>query len=140
ASFMRLLAPIPRETVNDQTRAGELVFAAIGCPACHVPTLQTGVSTNRLYHLKPVPLFSDLLLHDIGTGDGIRQAAAEPGEIRTPALWGLRMRRPYRHDGSASTIEDAIRRHAREADLARRGFDRLGDEDRRLLLTFLRSL
>ena len=58
-----------------------------------------------------VPLFSDLLLHDIGTGDDIPQAPALPEEIRTPALWGLRFRRPLLHDGSAATIEEAIARH-----------------------------
>ena len=59
-----------------------------------------------------MPLFSDLLLHDIGTGDGIRQGSGCAEEIRTPALWGLRLRRPLLHDGSAATIEDAILRHA----------------------------
>ena len=85
------------------------------------------------------PLFSDLLLHDIGTGDGIRQGAAEPNEIRTPALWGLRFRRPLLHDGTA-TVEGAILRHAREAELARAGFERLSDADRAALLAFLGSL
>ena len=63
-----------------------------------------------MFNHKVVPLFSDLLLHDVGTGDGIRQEAAEPQEFRTPALWGLRLRRPLLHDGSAATIEDAIAR------------------------------
>jgi CxxC motif-containing protein (DUF1111 family) len=105
-----------------------------------VPALQTGPSANPIFHRRMVPLYSDLLLHDVGTGDGIRQAAAEPNEIRTPALWGLRFRRPLLHDGSAGTAEDAIRRHAEEAVLARRGFDRLNDADRAALLAFLRSL
>jgi CxxC motif-containing protein (DUF1111 family) len=87
-----------------------------------------------------VPLFSDLLLHDIGTGDGIRQAAADGAEIRTPALWGLRFRRPLLHDGSAATAGDAILRHAGEAELARRGYERLPPEEREQLLAFLRSL
>jgi CxxC motif-containing protein (DUF1111 family) len=68
------------------------------------------------------------------------QEAAEANEIRTPALWGLRLRRPLLHDGSAATPEDAIRRHAGEAELARRGFEQLSDVDRAALLTFLRSL
>ena len=84
--------------------------------------------------------YSDFLLHDIGTGDGIRQGAAEPEEIRTPALWGLRLRRPLLHDGSAATIEDAIRRHHNEAELAQRGFDQLSPADRAALSAFLRSL
>jgi CxxC motif-containing protein (DUF1111 family) len=140
ASFMRFLAPAGRAVVNDETAAGEQVFAAIGCAACHAPTLATGPSANPLFDRKPVPLFSDLLLHDVATGDGIVQGAAEGGEIRTPALWGLRLRRPLLHDGSAGTIEDAIGRHRGEAELARRGFERLGDRDRALLLSFLQSL
>ena len=105
-----------------------------------MPALTTGPNANPLFHRKSVPLFSDLLLHDIGTGDGIQQAAAGPEEIRTPALWGLRLRRPFLHDGSAFTIEDAIQRHQREAELARRGFAQLSADDRQRLLAFLRSL
>jgi CxxC motif-containing protein (DUF1111 family) len=140
ASFMRLLAPAARGGVDDEVRAGEQVFTAIGCAACHVPALQTGASANPVFHRKVVPLFSDLLLHDVGTGDGIRQGIAEPNEIRTPALWGLRLRRPLLHDGSAATAEEAIRRHGVEAELARRGFERLSDADRAALRAFLRSL
>ena len=105
-----------------------------------MPSLTTGPNSNPLFNRRAVPLFSDLLLHDIGTGDGIEQDAAAPGEIRTPALWGLRFRRPLLHDGSAATIEEAIRRHAGEADLSRRGVERLPDADLAALLAFLRSL
>jgi CxxC motif-containing protein (DUF1111 family) len=100
----------------------------------------TGPSSNPLFDRKAVALFSDLLLHDVGTGDGIVQGPAEADEIRTPALWGLRLRRPLLHDGSAATTEEAVRRHAGEAELARRGFERLSDADRAALLAFLRSL
>jgi CxxC motif-containing protein (DUF1111 family) len=72
--------------------------------------------------------------------DGIRQGAAEPSEIRTPALWGLRFRRPLLHDGSAATIAESIERHGGEADLAKRGFMALQPAERERLLTFLRSL
>jgi CxxC motif-containing protein (DUF1111 family) len=140
ASFMRFLAPIPRADQDDVTRAGEKVFGAIGCATCHVPALTTGANANPLFHRKVVPLFSDLLLHDVATGDGIRQASAEPDEIRTPALWGLRFRRPMLHDGSAATIGDAILRHGGEAELAREGFTRLSDADRSALIRFLNSL
>ena len=140
ASFMRFLAPIPRGPVDDLVRAGELTFEAIGCSACHVPVLETGPSGDPVFHRRPVPLYSDLLLHDIGTGDGIPQAAAGPAEIRTPALWGLRFRRPLLHDGSAATVEEAIARHLAEAEVARRGFDELSAVDRAALLAFLGSL
>jgi CxxC motif-containing protein (DUF1111 family) len=140
ASFMRFLGPVGRDGSSELTRAGEQAFAAIGCATCHHPVLMTGPSSNPLFDRKPVALFSDLLLHDVGTGDGIVQGPAEEEEIRTPALWGLRLRRPLLHDGTAATAEDAVRRHAGEADLARRGFEQLSDSDRAALLAFLRSL
>ena len=139
-SFMRFLGPVAREGSTETTRAGEQVFAAVGCAACHRPALSTGPSSNPLFDRKAVALFSDLLLHDVGTGDGIVQGPADADEIRTPALWGLRLRRPLLHDGSAATAEEAIRRHANEAELARRGFDQANDADRAALLAFLRSL
>jgi CxxC motif-containing protein (DUF1111 family) len=139
-AFMKFLAPIARGPVDEEVRAGERVFSAIGCATCHVPVLTTAPSPNPLFDRRPVPLFSDLLLHDIGTGDGIAQASAHPAEIRTPALWGLRVRRPLLHDGSAATIAEAIERHRNEAALARRGYGALGEGDRRRLLAFLGSL
>jgi CxxC motif-containing protein (DUF1111 family) len=139
-SFMRLLAPVPRGAVDAATQEGERLFAAIGCTGCHVPVLETGPHPQPQFNRRRVELFSDLLLHDIGTGDGIRQGAAEANEIRTPALWGLRLRRPLLHDGSAVTIAEAIARHAGEAALAQRGYRQLTPAEREQLLRFLRSL
>jgi len=139
-SFMRFLAPVARGPVDAIVRDGERIFDGIGCARCHVPALTTGPSVNPLFNRKTVALFSDLLLHDIGTGDGIQQGAAAPEEIRTPALWGLRLRRPSLHAGSIATIEGAILRHQGEAELARRGFLQLSPDDRQHLLAFLRSL
>lgn len=140
ASFMKFLAPVPRLPADDAVRSGEEAFNALGCASCHVPSLPTGPSASPVFHRRPVALFSDLLLHDIGTGDGIRQGTAEPPEFRTPALWGLRFRRPLLHDGSAATIEDAILRHQNEAERARVEFQRLGGDRRAALLWFLSSL
>ena len=140
ASFMKFLAPLGRGTVDEAARSGEQVFGAIGCAACHTPSLTTGPSSNPLFDKRAVPLFSDLLLHDIGTGDGIEQASGTADEIRTPALWGVRFRRPLLHDGSAAGIEEAIRRHAGEAELARRGFEQTNTSDRAALIAFLKSL
>jgi CxxC motif-containing protein (DUF1111 family) len=139
-AFMKFLAPAARATVTEIVRDGERIFQGIGCAACHVPALVTGPNANPLFNRQNVPLFSDLLLHDIGTGDGIQQATATIEEIRTPALWGLRLRRPLMHDGSAATVESAIGQHRNEAELARRGFDQLSAEDRKRLLAFLHSL
>lgn len=139
-SFMRLLAPPARGAVTERARRGRQVFDSIGCTACHVPALATGPSLNPLFDRRPVPLFSDLLLHDVGTGDGIAQAAAMPNEIRTPALWGLRHRRPLLHDGSAATILEALVRHAGEAQAARDGLLGLSGAELAALMSFLESL
>src|SRR6185436_7471379 len=138
--FLRFLAPPTRGPITDEALRGERLFQEVGCSSCHVPLLMTGPDRNPALDRKPVRLYSDLLLHDIGTGDGIEQAAAKGEEIRTPSLWGLRLRRPLLHDGSASTIEQAIERHSREGELARRGFSQLRETDRALLMAFLRSL
>ena len=141
ASFMRFLAPVARGPLDAAVAVeANRLFSAVGCASCHTPTLPTGPSSNPLFNRRPVALFSDLLLHDVGTGDGIQQASAEPNELRTPALWGLRFRRPLLHDGSAATIDAAVRRHAGEARLAREGYERLSDADRTSLLAFLNSL
>jgi CxxC motif-containing protein (DUF1111 family) len=140
ASFMKFLAPVARGPIDETARNGERVFGAMGCAACHTPALTTGPSSNPLFNRVAVPLFSDLLLHDVGTGDGIQQESGAPEEIRTPALWGLRFRRPLLHDGSAATIEDAISRHGGEASLANRSYYEGTAADRAALLAFLRSL
>ncbi|MGE0703817.1 MAG: di-heme oxidoredictase family protein [Vicinamibacterales bacterium] len=139
-SFMKFLAPVARGPIDASAAAGARVFSAIGCAACHVPVLATAPDSHPLFDRREVALFSDLLLHDIGTGDGIVQASATEHEIRTPALWGLRLRRPLLHDGSAVTIEEAIERHGNEASTSQRGFKALGEIDRAQLLDSLRSL
>ena len=139
-AFMKFLAPAGRGAVGEIERDGERLFIAIGCATCHTPALSTGPSANPLFNRVTAPLFSDLLLHDVGTGDGIAQGAALPEEIRTPALWGLRLRRPLLHDGRAATIEDAVRGHRGEAELALQGFTKLSPDEQARVLSFLRSL
>lgn len=139
-NFMRLLAPLGRGLEDDQTRSGETLFQSFGCASCHTPVLLTGGHSNPLFDRKPVRLYSDLLLHDVGTGDGIPQAAAQANEIRTPALWGLRFRKPLLHDGSVATPDQAIRRHGGEARTVAERYIAASVGERAALLAFLRSL
>ncbi|MGH6958978.1 MAG: di-heme oxidoredictase family protein, partial [Dongiaceae bacterium] len=140
ANFMRMLGPPPRGERTSLSAAGELIFEQIGCAACHVPEMTTGQAVQAVLSRKPVPLFSDLLLHDIGAGDGLPQDDASGDEFRTTPLWGLRVRAPLMHDGRAATILDAIRMHERQAGASRRRFEALSDVDRAALLEFLRTL
>ena len=139
-NFMRFLAPIERGRIDDSVRTGEDIVRVAGCSSCHTPSLMTAPSQNPVFDRKVVPLYSDLLLHDVGTGDGIEQAEAAANEIRTPALWGLRFRRPLLHDGSAATIEDAIMRHGAEATSVINRYNDLSKGDKTHLMNFLKSL
>jgi CxxC motif-containing protein (DUF1111 family) len=139
-AFMKFLAPVGRAAESGETARGEALFQAIGCANCHVPVLMTGQSRNPVFDRKAAALYSDLLLHDVGTGDGIAQDDAAPNELRTPALWGLRFRRPLLHDGSAATIEQAVLRHGNEAAMAIENYRQLAAGKREALLAFLGSL
>ena len=91
ADFMRLLAPPTRLATTPQAAVGESLFAQVGCAACHTPGMRTGPSHIAELDRKTVNLYSDLLLHDMGSlNDGIAQANATPREMKTPPLWGLR--------------------------------------------------
>ena len=138
--FMRFLAPVPRGPITLQVQRGEKVFSEIGCASCHVPKMMTGRNSVAALSNKPVNLFSDLLLHDIGTGDGIKQGLATGNDFRTAPLWGLSRRGRFMHDASSNKIEDAIQRHRVESQNARDGFVGLPQSDHDALLAFLGSL
>ena len=108
-------------------QAGQGMFDSIGCNVCHVESITTAPSgtviDGGMYTVpdalgnKIIHPFSDFLLHDVGTGDGIYQAGPTDtvNKLRTAPLWGLGTRSRYMHDLKSQTLEDAIRRHAGEA-------------------------
>ena len=141
AAFMRFLAPPPQSPMTTSANSGQTLFKQIGCATCHTPVMQTGKNSVEALDRKPVRLFSDLLLHDMGTlGDGIAQETATTREMRTAPLWGLRASAPYLHDGRAATVETAIRAHDGEARGVRERFLRLSPRQRQQLLDFLNSI
>jgi CxxC motif-containing protein (DUF1111 family) len=140
-NFMRFLAPPPRGgPITSQAQRGEQVFSQVGCASCHVPTMMTGPNSVAALSNKPVNLFSDLLLHDVGTGDGIEQGQAKGNDFRTAPLWGLSRRNQFMHDGRTNNIQDAILRHDAEAKNACNRFLGLTQSDHDALLAFLDSL
>ncbi|EDY22447.1 protein of unknown function DUF1111 [Chthoniobacter flavus Ellin428] len=141
ADYMRFLAPPALPRVNSEVQLGLNLFMRVGCAECHVPTLFTGPNTVRALDRKPVNLFSDLLLHDMGSlNDGIAQADALANEMKTAPLWGLRHRAPYLHDGRAPTLFLAITGHDGEAAPARDRFNKLPSSQQKQLVDFLNSL
>jgi len=114
--------------------AGARLFDAAGCVKCHVPSLR-GIHGD-------VPLYSDLLLHDMGSAldDKIVQVQATGAEWRTTPLIGIRLRDRYLHDGRATRLRDAVLEHGGEAEIVRRRFFELGEDEQQAVYEFVGSL
>jgi len=231
--FMRSTKVPPRDdtaAAEPDAIEGEKLFRdnnKTGCAICHVPEWTTmGVHTPVAGNFpndevpaalgsKTIHPFSDFLLHDVGTGDGIVQTqhaqlpptnARDPSKIerldeqkllektpieqhtqlrtrleeplreaqilpllsvpgnirqiqgvpqriltrrlvdtatmiRTAPLWGLRVRPQLLHDGTALTIDEAIRRHGGQAEKVKLNYVYvLTQQERDQLLAFLKSL
>jgi CxxC motif-containing protein (DUF1111 family) len=228
-AFMRATNQPPQAHNLDGAKVarGSTVFNNIQCAVCHRPQWTTGPASTDLGDTTLSPAiagrsfnpYSDFMLHDVGTGDGIVQTqhAQRPffscrpesvtpsplgkqndphihrvildmykyvdeeqnplvvlrkrtldktfdetfGEhyngntgqrymdtalvetacmMRTAPLWGVRARPQLMHDGRSLTLDDAIRRHARQAKAAKTAYLQLSEDDRCALLTFLMSL
>jgi CxxC motif-containing protein (DUF1111 family) len=155
ANFMRATKAPSRGEITADVLAGEQLFTEIGCNTCHTPSITTArpgapinagklqVSPalgNRIIHP-----YSDFLLHDIGTGDGIPiqptpEFASTASEIRTAPLWALRTRNRLMHDGLSFTFQEAIARHEGQATPVTSAYNALSDAQKELLLKFLDSL
>jgi len=155
ANFMRATKAPPRGAVTSDVLAGEQLFRDLGCAGCHVPTIRTarpGTVINGGAFVVPEALgnrlvhpYSDFLLHDIGTGDGI-PVLPDPGyaqtarQFRTAPLWGLRTRNRLMHDGLSFTLRDTVARHGGQAITSRRSFEARSTVEQDQLIAFLKSL
>jgi len=155
AEFVRGTKVPPRDAALAESPdglAGQTLFEGMGCNTCHVESITTapaGTVINGGAFTVPDALgnkiihpFSDFLLHDIETGDGIVQTPPQDtaNKLRTAPLWGLRMRPRYMHDLQSLTLEDAIERHRGEASRVARRFRALSPAEKEQLFTFLNSL
>jgi CxxC motif-containing protein (DUF1111 family) len=155
ADFMRATKAPPRGTITADVSAGEALFNKTGCAVCHTPSITTarpGTKINGGEFTVPNALgnkiihpYSDFLLHDIGTGDGIPvlplpEYASTANQMRTAPLWALRTRNRLMHDGLSLTKQDAIQRHAGQAAGVTKKYNALSDAEKNQLLAFLNSL
>jgi len=158
ANFMRFLAPpvpvtsytgsITHEAVtSSQITLGAAAFSKAGCDGCHIKSIPTGSHVTAALAKKTVNLFSDLLLHDIGTGDGISQGGATGDQFRTAPLWGVGQRLFFLHEGRITDIVQAIKAHGGEATDVIKNFNGdptgsapLSGDESQNLVKFLRSL
>jgi CxxC motif-containing protein (DUF1111 family) len=151
---------------------GLALFNKIGCSICHVASQTTapaGTKINGGTFTIPAALgsttihpWSDFLMHDVGTGDGILQATPEHygrrvfqqmsgylskqnlessrNKIRTAPLWGVRLRPRLMHDGASLTFLEAISRHQGEAKHVTERFEKLKRPEQDAIIEFLKSL
>jgi CxxC motif-containing protein (DUF1111 family) len=155
ANFMRATKAPPRGTITTAVRAGDTLFNSVGCSGCHVASIRTAAPGTRInggvlrvrdaVGNKIIHPYSDFLLHDIGTGDGIpvlpgAEFASTATQIRTAPLWAMRTRNRLMHDGLSFTKQEAIARHAGQASAARAAYDALTSAQKDQVLAFLDSL
>ncbi len=133
-TMSHLLAVPKPDPLTETTSDGAFWFSEIGCTSCHIQSLRSP--------LGPIPLYSDLLLHDMGPDlqDGLEFGLATSSEFRTQPLWGIGVVGPYLHDGRADTLDEAIRFHGGEALTAKNNYENLTETQRHNLVLFLESL
>ncbi len=153
--FTLFLAPHQASALSASAQAGQQLFTSIGCAKCHIPTMQTAAQVFVPVDLKgnvvgpsaalsnqPVPLYSDLLLHDMGTGlaDNFPQGQATGTQWRTTPLWGISLRSFFLHDGRTASLSTAITSHGGEATTVVNRFKALSATDQSNITSFLKSL
>jgi CxxC motif-containing protein (DUF1111 family) len=155
ANFMRATKAPSRGEITADVLAGEQLFSEVGCSTCHTPSITTArpgtqinggkLQVSQALGNRIIHPYSDFLLHDIGTGDGIPiqptpEFASTASEIRTAPLWALRTRNRLMHDGLSFTFQEAIARHEGQATPVTSAYNALSDAQKELLLKFLDSL
>lgn len=132
AAYLVSLRPKPPAT------EGSDLFTKSGCAACHVPELLTRQG-------KPIPAFTDLLLHDMGPAldDGVGEPGVKSSQWRTAPLIRGDMQSSghrYLHDGSAADVAEAVSKHGGEAERARKNFEALTEADKHRLIDYVNGL
>jgi CxxC motif-containing protein (DUF1111 family) len=155
ANFMRSTKAPSRGPINSTVTAGDRLFREIGCATCHVPNITTAPAGTLInggaMRVRPalgnkiIHPYTDLLLHDIGTGDGIPflptpEFAFTAPLIRTAPLWALRTRNRLMHDGLSFTLQEAILRHQGQAASVTNRYNELTQAQKDQVIAFLNSL
>src|SRR5207249_9807903 len=115
------------------------------CDTASITTSATGTVINGGALTVPASLgnkiihpYSDFLLHDLGTGDGIVQNGGQStrNELRTQPLWGVRTHDRHMHDGATLTFSESILRHAGEATFVTNNYRLLSSTQQNQLIAF----
>ncbi|MGB3535286.1 MAG: di-heme oxidoredictase family protein [Microcoleaceae cyanobacterium] len=150
ATFYVQTVAVPARTLvnNPEVKKGEKLFTQANCNTCHVAKLRTGNYEVKELENQTIHPYTDLLLHDMGTGlaDNRPDFKASGLEWRTQPLWGIGLTQTvlpyssYLHDGRARSLEEAILWHGGEAETSKETFRTFSKDDRIALIQFLKSL
>jgi cytochrome c peroxidase len=95
------------DALTPREKAGAKAFANLGCIVCHTGPYVGGSMFERLGARVPWPRSEDRGRKQV-TG-----AAADDMVFKVPSLRNVAMTAPYFHDGSAATLNEAVRLMAR---------------------------
>ena len=119
---------------------GQVLFHQVGCVNCHTENQRTRSDAPDWARNLILSPFTDMELHDIGTG----------GRFRTAPLWGLGtnielLERNGRdllllHDGRATSVSQAIEAHGGEATEVMNHYNNLSDEEKSQIVKFIETL
>jgi len=144
--YMLFLSPAPAiipstEEGRAEVERGRVAFQEIGCADCHTSVMYTGPNEVEALNEKPVWLWSDLLLHDMGPAlaDNCGRDAS-PTEIRTEPLMGMRLKDRFLHNGVTTDLRRVIELHGGESAMSRNLFFALPGGDQMAVVRFLRTL
>jgi hypothetical protein len=161
ARYLYSLKPPPNPNRFDTLAArGKGVFEREGCVSCHTPPLYTNNKlTIAAGFTPPEDHFSkyDVLKISVGTDPNLAlKTRRATGYYKVPSLKGLWYRGPLEHSGSVMTLEDWFDPRRLREDYVPTGFKgygtktrpvkghefglKLSAEDKRALITFLRTL
>lgn len=118
-----------QDALTQEEKKGLSVFISTGCTACHSGALFGGAMYQRVGAVKPWPNQKDQGRFEATKSEGDKMM------FKVPSLRNVAKTAPYFHDGSAATLEEAVRMMG-EHQLGRK----LSDADAKSIATFLGSL
>ncbi|HEY0839682.1 MAG TPA: cytochrome-c peroxidase [Vulgatibacter sp.] len=95
------------DALTDEEKAGFNEFVSAGCTACHMGTYVGGSMFQKLGLVKEWPSDKDLGRYDVTKEEGDKMM------FSVPTLRNIAKTAPYFHDGSVSSLDEAVRLMAR---------------------------
>ena len=153
----RLKAPTNPNRTDKSAKRGQMIFEREGCAACHPAPLYTNGKLAPAEGFHPPAAAEDVMAAGAGTDPRLaKETRRGTGYYRVPSLRGVWYREALEHDGSLATLEDLFDPMRLRAGYVPTGYKGIGVEgrlvkghafalnlsfeDRRALMTFLRTL